>query len=57
MGRSGGTSLEVQWLRFCALMQGVRVGSPVRELRSHLPHGRAKKRWSKGLCKELKGLW
>ena len=33
----GGTSLVVQWLRICLLMQGTRVRSLVWELRSHVP--------------------
>jgi len=36
-----GTSLVVQWLRLCFLMQGVQVPSLVGELRPHMP--RAKK--------------
>ena len=32
----GGTSLVVQWLRICRLMQGTRVRSLVGELRSHI---------------------
>ena len=34
-----GTSLEVQWLKFCLTMRGVQVGSLVRELKSHMPRG------------------
>ena len=34
-----GTSLVVQWLRSCLLMQGTQVGSLVGELRSHMPEG------------------
>ena len=35
-----GTSPAVQWLRLCLAlpMQGMRVQSLVRELRSHMPH-------------------
>ena len=33
-----GTSLGVQWLRFCLPMQGVWVWSLVRELRAYKPH-------------------
>ena len=36
---SEGTSLVVQWLRLRLPMQGVRVQSLVRELRSHMPLG------------------
>ena len=32
-----GTSLVVQWLKLCLPMQGVRVGSLVEELGSHMP--------------------
>ena len=35
---SMGTSLVVQWLRLLLPMQGVRVRTLVRELRSHMPH-------------------
>ena len=34
-----GTSLEVQWLKFCLTMRGVQVGSLVRKLKSHMPRG------------------
>ena len=34
-----GTSPTVEWLRLRLLMQGLWVGSLVRELRSHMPHG------------------
>ena len=36
------TSLAVQWLRICAL-QGAWVRFRIKELRSHKPHGAAKK--------------
>ena len=39
-----GTSLVVQWLRLCLLMQGVGVQSLVEELRSHRPLGMAKEK-------------
>ena len=32
-------SLVVQWLRICLPLQGVQIGSLVRELRSHKPQG------------------
>ena len=38
-----GTSLVVQWLRFCLPMQGLQVQSLVRELRSHMPCGQKTK--------------
>ena len=38
----GGTSLVVQWLRLCALLQGVQVQPLVRELRALMPRGAAK---------------
>ena len=38
-----GTSLAVQWLRLHLPMQGVRVQSLVRELRSHMLHGQKNK--------------
>ena len=38
-----GTSLEVQWLRLCLPMQGVKVQSLVGKLRSHMPWGQKKK--------------
>ena len=31
------TSLVVQWLRICLAMQGMQVGSSVKELGSHMP--------------------
>ena len=34
-----GTSLVLQWLKICLPMQGMRVESLVRELRSHMPWG------------------
>ena len=34
-----GTSLVVQWLRICLVMQGMWVRSLVRELRSHVLWG------------------
>ena len=37
------TCLVAQWLRFCLPMQGVQVWFLVRELRSHMPQGVAKK--------------
>ena len=39
-----GTSLEVQWLRLCLLMQGVQDRSLVRELRSRMPRGQKTKK-------------
>ena len=39
-----GNSLAVQWLGLSAFTAGARVQSLVRELRSHQPHGEAKKR-------------
>ena len=36
------TSLAIQWLRICAL-QGAWVQFRIEELRSHKPHGAAKK--------------
>ena len=36
---TSGTSLAVQQLRFCLLVQGMGVQSLVRELRSHIPPG------------------
>ena len=41
MGRQG-TSHVVQWLRLHLPMQGVQVRSPVRELRTDMPHGQKK---------------
>ena len=37
------TSLVVQWLRLCLPLQGVRVWSLLRELRSHMSHGQKTK--------------
>ena len=34
-----GTSLVVQWLRFCSPMQEMQVQSLTGELRSHIPRG------------------
>ena len=39
MGKEG-TSLAVQWLRIRLPMQGLRVRSLVRELKSHIPWGK-----------------
>jgi hypothetical protein len=46
-----GTSLVAQWLRLCLPMKGVWVQSPVRELRSHVPQGIAKKIKNKQVSK------
>ena len=47
-----GTSLLVQWLRIYLAMQGTQVFSSVREPRSHMPWGMAKKQKKKKLKKE-----
>ena len=39
IGKEEGTSQVVQWLRLHLPMQGVRVRSLLRELRSHMPRG------------------
>ena len=44
-------SLVAQWLRLCLPMKGVWVQSPVRELRSHVPQGIAKKIKNKQVSK------
>ena len=36
-----GISLVVQWLRICLPVQGMRVRSLVRELKSHMPRNEA----------------
>ena len=41
------TCLVAQWLRFCLPVQGVQVWFLVRELRSHMQQGVAKKVWKK----------
>ena len=38
-GVKGDASLVGQWLRVCPAMQGTRVQSLVKELRSHMPQG------------------
>ena len=46
------TSLAVQWLRLHTLpMQGAWIQSLVGEIRSHKPHGMAKKKKKKKTCK------
>ena len=35
--------LMAHWLRFCTAMQGAWVQSLIGELRSHMPHGEAKR--------------
>ena len=42
--KGGGTSLAAQQLRFCTPTVGAQVWSLVRELRSRMPHGAAKKK-------------
>ena len=42
MGRQGASHM-VQWLRLHLPMQGVQVQSPVRELRTDMPHGQETK--------------
>ena len=41
--RKVGISLVVQWLRLCTVNAGVQVLFLIRELRSHMLHGAAKK--------------
>ena len=48
-----GTSLVIQWLRLHLPMQGMWVGSLVRELRSHMPWGQNLNIEQKPYCKTL----
>ena len=48
---SAGTSLAVQWLRLCLLMQWLWVRSRIRELRLHVLHGQKPKH--KHYCNKL----
>ena len=49
-----GISLVVQWLRRHLLMQGGQVPSLVGDLRSHIPHGRKKKKRKQYCNKSIK---
>ena len=55
-GRQGSTSLAAQWLKLCLPIQGVRVQSLVRELRSTTPLSQRNKTESDIVTNSIKNL-